>query len=66
MSHRVCYGHAPKRFRELPHAQADGRLMKLLKRLTRAALIVSDHPGNRRWTPMNADKTKRVRRLSDG
>ena len=43
--HRVCYYYAPKLFRELQNAQADGSLMKLLKRLARAALIVIDDFG---------------------
>ena len=30
--HRVCYYYAPKLFRELQNAQADGSLMKLLKK----------------------------------
>jgi DNA replication protein DnaC len=43
--HRVGYYYAPKLFRELQNAQADGSLMKLLKRLSRAALIVIDDFG---------------------
>jgi DNA replication protein DnaC len=43
--HRVCYYYAPKLFRELQNAQADGSLMKLLKKLSRAALIVIDDFG---------------------
>ena len=43
--HRVCYDYAPKLFRELQNAQADGSLMKLLKKLARAALIVIDYFG---------------------
>jgi DNA replication protein DnaC len=43
--HRVCYYYAPKLFRELQNAQADGSLLKLLKRLNRAALIVLDDFG---------------------
>ena len=43
--HRVCYYYAPKFFRELQNAQADGSLMKLLKKLARAALIVIDDFG---------------------
>lgn len=43
--HRVCYYYAPKLFRELQNAQADGSLLKLLKRLNRAALIVIDDFG---------------------
>jgi DNA replication protein DnaC len=42
---RVCYYYAPKFFRELQNAQADGSLMKLLKKLTRAALLVIDDFG---------------------
>jgi DNA replication protein DnaC len=43
--HRACYYYAPKLFRELQNAQADGSLIKLLKRLARAALIVIDDFG---------------------
>jgi DNA replication protein DnaC len=43
--HRVCYYYAPKLFRELQHAQADGSLLNLLKKLARAALIVIDDFG---------------------
>jgi len=43
--HRVSYYYAPKLFRELQNAQADGSLLKLLKKLTRAALIVIDDFG---------------------
>ncbi len=43
--HRVCYYYAPKLFRELQSAQADGSLMKLLKKLARAALLVIDDFG---------------------
>jgi len=43
--HRVCYYYAPKLFRELQNAQADGSLLKLLKKLARAALIVIDDFG---------------------
>jgi len=43
--HRVCYFYAPKLFRELQNAQADGSLVKLLKKLARAALIVIDDFG---------------------
>jgi DNA replication protein DnaC len=42
---RVCYYYAPKLFRELQNAQADGSLLKLLKKLARAALIVIDDFG---------------------
>jgi DNA replication protein DnaC len=43
--HRVCYYYSPKLFRELQSAQADGSLMKLLKKLVRAALLVIDDFG---------------------
>jgi DNA replication protein DnaC len=43
--HRVCYFYAPKLFRQLQNAQADGSLLKLLKKLARAALIVIDDFG---------------------
>jgi DNA replication protein DnaC len=43
--YRVGYYYAPKLFRELQNAQADGSLMKLLKKLARAALIVIDDFG---------------------
>lgn len=43
--HRVGYYYAPKLFRELQNAQADGSLLKLLKKLSRAALIVIDDFG---------------------
>ena len=43
--HRVCYYYAPKLFRELQNAQADGSLMKLLKKLARAALLLIDDLG---------------------
>jgi len=43
--HRVCYYYAPKLFRELQNAQADGSLLKLLQKLARAALIVIDDFG---------------------
>jgi len=43
--HRVCYYYAPKLFRELQNAQADGSLIKLLKKLARAALLVIDDFG---------------------
>ena len=43
--HRVGYYYAPKLFRELQNAQADGRLLTLLKKLARAALIVIDDFG---------------------
>ena len=43
--HAVCYYYAPKLFRELQSAQADGSLLKLLKKLARAALIVIDDFG---------------------
>jgi len=41
----VCYYYAPKLFRELQNAQADGSLPKLLKKLARASLIVIDDFG---------------------
>ena len=43
--HRVGYYYAPKLFRELQNAQADGSLLKLLKKLNRAALLVIDDFG---------------------
>ena len=43
--YRVGYYYAPKLFRELQNAQADGSLLKLLKKLSRAALIVIDDFG---------------------
>ena len=43
--HRVCYYYAPKLFRELQNAHADGSLLKLLKKLARAALVVIDDFG---------------------
>lgn len=43
--HRVGYYYAPKLFRELQNAQADGSLLKLLKKLARATLIVIDDFG---------------------
>lgn len=43
--HRVCYYYAPKLFRELQTAQADGSLMKLLKKLARSALLLIDDFG---------------------
>ena len=43
--HRVCYYYAPKLFRELQNAQADGSLVKLFKKLARAALLVIDDFG---------------------
>ena len=43
--HRVGYYYAPKLFRELQNAHADGSLLKLLKKLARAALIVIDDFG---------------------
>ncbi|HEV2207401.1 MAG TPA: IS21-like element helper ATPase IstB [Verrucomicrobiae bacterium] len=42
---RVGYYYAPKLFRELQNAQTDGSLLKLLKKLARAALIVIDDFG---------------------
>jgi DNA replication protein DnaC len=43
--HRVSYYYAPKLFRELQNAQADGSLLKLFKKLTRTALLVIDDFG---------------------
>ena len=43
--HRVCYYYAPKLFRELQNAQADGSLLQMLKKLARAALVVIDDFG---------------------
>lgn len=43
--HRVCYYYAPKLFRELQNAQADGSLLKLLKKLARSALLLIDDFG---------------------
>lgn len=43
--HGVCYFYAPKLFRELQNAHADGSLMKLLKKLARASLLVIDDFG---------------------
>ena len=43
--HRVCYYYAPKLFRELHTAQADGSFTKLLKKLLRAGLLVIDDFG---------------------
>jgi DNA replication protein DnaC len=43
--HRVCYYYAPKLFRELQNAHADGSLLSLLKKLARAALVVIDDFG---------------------
>jgi DNA replication protein DnaC len=43
--HRVLYYYAPKLFRHLQSAQADGSLLKLLKKLTRAALVIVDDFG---------------------
>ena len=43
--HRVLYYYAPKLFRELQTAQADGSLMKLLKKLAKASLLVIDDFG---------------------
>jgi DNA replication protein DnaC len=43
--HRVGYYYAPKLFRELQTAQADGSLPALLKKLLRAALLVIDDFG---------------------
>lgn len=43
--HRVLYYYAPKLFRALQAAQADGSLMKLLKKLSKAPLLVIDDFG---------------------
>lgn len=43
--HRVGYYYAPKLFRELQNAQADGSLIKLLKKLARSALLLIDDFG---------------------
>ena len=43
--HRVCYYYAPKLFRQLQSAQADGSLVKLLKKLSHASLLVIDDFG---------------------
>jgi DNA replication protein DnaC len=43
--YRTCYYYAPKLFRALETAQADGSLMSLLKRLARASLLVVDDLG---------------------
>lgn len=43
--YRVAYFYAPKLFRQLQTAQADGSLVGLLKKLTRAALLVIDDFG---------------------
>ena len=40
-----AYYYAPKLFRELQNAQADGSLLTLLKKLARAAVIVIDDFG---------------------
>jgi DNA replication protein DnaC len=42
---RVLYWHAPKLFRELQTAAADGSLMKLLKKLSRQSLLIIDDFG---------------------
>ena len=42
---RVGYYYAPKLFRELAAAQADGSLLRLLKRLKRTALLIIDDFG---------------------
>ena len=42
---RVLYWHAPKLFRELQSAGADGSLMKLLKKLSRQSLLIVDDFG---------------------
>ena len=43
--HRTLYYYAPKLFRALQTAQADGSLMPLLKKLARVALLVIDDLG---------------------
>jgi DNA replication protein DnaC len=43
--HRVLYYYAPKLFRALQTAQADGSLMKLLKKLAKASLLLIDDFG---------------------
>ena len=43
--HRVLYYYAPKLFRSLQTAQADGSLMKLLKKLAKASLLLIDDFG---------------------
>jgi DNA replication protein DnaC len=43
--HRTLYYYAPKLFRALQSAQADGSLMPLLKKLARVALLVIDDLG---------------------
>lgn len=43
--HRTLYAYAPKLFRALHTAQADGSLMPLLKKLARVALLVIDDLG---------------------
>jgi DNA replication protein DnaC len=42
---RVLYGHAPKLFRQLQTAGADGSLMKWLKKLSRQSLLIIDDFG---------------------
>lgn len=43
--HRTIYYYAPKLFRALETAQADGSLLTLLKRLARASLLIVDDLG---------------------
>jgi len=43
--HRMIYYYAPKLFRALETAQADGSLLSLLKRLARASLLIVDDLG---------------------
>lgn len=43
--HRVLYYYAPKLFRALHTAQADGSLIKLFKKLARASLLIIDDFG---------------------
>ncbi|MBI4327585.1 MAG: ATP-binding protein [Chloroflexi bacterium] len=43
--HRTIYYYAPKLFRGLQQAQADGSLTKLLKSIRKARLLIVDDPG---------------------
>ena len=43
--HRTLYYYAPKFFRALETARADGSLLPLLKKLSRAALVIVDDLG---------------------
>lgn len=49
--HRVMYTYAPKLFRELNSAQADGSLQKRLKQLARLQLLIVDDLGLAAATP---------------